>query len=150
MNQPILDFYEEYEFMSNFYDSPIIMPDGITYPTGEHAFQAHKYMPTKYPDWLKKRMEMAAMKDPGTAKSYGQGVRLDEPAWFTVRWDVMYTVVKRKFEQNFLLQELLLQTGDVYIEEGNCWGDIIWGVCDGKGFNWLGKILMQVRKELQQ
>ena len=39
--------------------------------------------------------------------------------------------------------------GEEYLEEGNTWHDTYWGVCNGKGKNKLGKILMQVREELK-
>ena len=33
--------------------------------------------------------------------------------------------------------------------EGNVWNDTFWGVCNGKGHNHLGKILMKVRDEIR-
>ena len=44
----------------------------------------------------------------------------------------------------------LLATGDAQLEEGNTWGDRIWGVYQGQGDNRLGKILMKVREELRR
>ena len=38
---------------------------------------------------------------------------------------------------------------DEYLEEGNNWGDKVWGTVNGEGENNLGKILMRVRKELR-
>ena len=43
----------------------------------------------------------------------------------------------------------MIETGDEYLEEGNTWGDRIWGTVNGKGQNNLGKILMRVREELR-
>lgn len=34
--------------------------------------------------------------------------------------------------------------------EGNTWNDTYWGVCNGIGDNNLGKLLMQVRDQLQE
>lgn len=39
----------------------------------------------------------------------------------------MKEIVIAKFEQNEGLQQKLLDTGDAYLEEGNTWGDRIWG-----------------------
>lgn len=39
---------------------------------------------------------------------------------------------------------------DEHLEEGNTWGDTIWGTVDGVGENRLGKILMRVRDELNE
>lgn len=43
----------------------------------------------------------------------------------------------------------MLATGDAYLEEGNTWGDRIWGTVNGSGANRLGVILMQIRAELK-
>ena len=67
-----------------------------------------------------------------------------------VKDKVMYEIVLAKFTQNPDLKEKLLATGDEYLEEGNTWGDTIWGTVDGVGENRLGKILMRVRDELNE
>jgi predicted NAD-dependent protein-ADP-ribosyltransferase YbiA (DUF1768 family) len=54
-----------------------------------------------------------------------------------------------KFSRNYQLGDLLIETGDKYLEETNHWKDKIWGVCDGVGKNWLGKILMDVRTQIK-
>lgn len=61
----------------------------------------------------------------------------------------MLSLVRGKFQWPNL-QEKLLATGDAYLEEGNTWGDRIWGTVDGQGENRLGQILMQVREEARQ
>lgn len=70
--------------------------------------------------------------------------------WEDIKYDAMYNCVKAKFEQNPDLAEKLIATGDAYLEEGNTWGDRIWGTVNGIGQNHLGKILMRVRQELQE
>jgi len=57
--------------------------------------------------------------------------------------------VREKFKQEDLKQ-MLLDTGDQELVEGNTWNDTFWGVCRGEGQNNLGKILMKVRMELRQ
>ena len=86
--------------------------------------------------------------DPSTAKREGRRVTL-RPDWEEVKYQVMYEICCAKFTQNRELREILLATGDEYLEEGNTWGDRIWGTVNGQGNNWLGKILMQVREELK-
>jgi predicted NAD-dependent protein-ADP-ribosyltransferase YbiA (DUF1768 family) len=61
-----------------------------------------------------------------------------------------------KFSQHPELQNILLETGDTYIEENTTgWHDNIWGNCHCpkcqkiKGQNLLGKALMDVREVLQ-
>ena len=70
--------------------------------------------------------------------------------WEEVKDKVMYEIVLAKFTQNPDLKEKLLATGDESLEEGNTWGDTIWGTVDGVGENRLGKILMRVRDELNE
>ena len=47
----------------------------------------------------------------------------------------MYEIVLAKFTQNPDLKKKLLATGDEHLEEGNTWGDTIWGTVDGVGEN---------------
>jgi predicted NAD-dependent protein-ADP-ribosyltransferase YbiA (DUF1768 family) len=47
------------------------------------------------------------------------------------------------------LRAKLLATGDEFLVEGNHWGDTYWGVCNGKGRNMLGSLLMKVREEIK-
>ena len=91
---------------------------------------------------------MFAKLNPSEAKRLGRNVQL-RPDWETVKYDIMYEVCKAKFEQNDDLREMLLDTGDAYLEEGNTWNDRCWGTCRGVGENHLGKILMRIRDELQ-
>ena len=54
-----------------------------------------------------------------------------------------------KVYQNDDLADCLVDTGDQPLIEGNTWGDRFWGVCGGTGMNHLGRLLMEVREELQ-
>ena len=69
--------------------------------------------------------------------------------WDAVKTTYMYEIVKAKFMQNAELRIKLLETGNEHLEEGNTWGDRIWGTVNGVGQNRLGKILMRVREELR-
>lgn len=108
----------------------------------EAAFQAQK---CEFPE---KRKEFQKL-NPSKAKALGRKVTLRED-WDEVKTDVMEGIVRNKFTQNPDLGRKLVETGDAYLEEGNWWGDKIWGVCDGVGENRLGKILMKVREELKK
>lgn len=133
----ITSFSGKYEFLSNFYYSPVTY-EGITYPTVEHAFQAAKTFD------VTERRRISEMKTPGMAKRAGRRVLLRED-WEAVKFDIMKTLVTQKFEDE-KLKQLLLDTGDEELVEGNTWHDTCWGVCNGVGQNNLGKILMSVRK----
>lgn len=135
---PIINFFRnEYEFLSNMYESPI-QYGGFTYRNAEAAFQAQK---TIVHDALFENMIGIA------AKKHGRKVAL-RPDWEKIKLDVMYKVVYEKFNQDKNLKAMLIKTGNTELIEGNFWGDTFWGICDGVGENNLGKILMRVRKEL--
>lgn len=67
--------------------------------------------------------------------------------WEQVKDDIMLELLRIKFNQE-PLKVLLLSTKEAELIEGNTWGDVYWGVCNGIGQNKLGKLLMQVRSEL--
>lgn len=66
-----------------------------------------------------------------------------------IKLQVMEKALRLKF-QNPELRKKLIATGDKELVEGNPWGDRYWGVCNGSGKNKLGKLLMKIRKELQE
>ncbi len=133
----ISSFRDEYFFLSNFYPVEIKL-DGIVYPNAETAFQAQKTMD------VEERRKFSMLKNPVQAKRLGRKVKLRDD-WEEVKLDIMTEIVSQKFLQHPHLIEMLLQTGDEELIEGNKWGDRFWGVCKGKGENHLGKILMKIR-----
>lgn len=132
-------------FLSNFHPSPILL-DGIRYPTVEHAFQA-----SKTNDVLE-RTRIAQAATPAEAKALGRQVSLAR-GWDVTKEGRMRELVRRKFEDRALAMRLL-ETGDAELIEGNTWGDEVWGAVwrDGAwhGGNLLGKILVEVRKEVRE
>lgn len=133
-------FRGEYAFLSNFYPSPVEW-DGVTYPTIEHAYQAAKTVTPL------ERLRLEGCSTPGKAKRLGKTVTM-RVGWEDMKQSVMQDLIQQKF-RNPKLRELLLATGDKMLVEGNDWGDTYWGVCNGKGHNWLGRILMGVRSAIQ-
>ena len=142
----IFGFFDEYRFLSNFQDAPLLLQgqyaDGIRYPTSEHAYMAQKTRD------LVERQRIAALPRPSMAKDEGQLIVL-RADWETYKQHAMLAAIRAKFRQNPELAQRLLATHLLYLEETNNWGDQYWGVVDGVGLNMLGKILMQVRMELQ-
>ena len=61
----------------------------------------------------------------------------------------MYSLVWEKFSTHEHLRNLLLETGDQELIEGNTWGDTYWGTCNGVGENHFGKFLMNIRDLFQ-
>ena len=96
----------------------------------------------------KQKIQLFSQASPSEAKAAGRKIDLRSD-WEEVKDKVMYEIVLAKFTQNPDLKKKLLATGDEHLEEGNTWGDTIWGTVDGVGENRLGKILMRVRDELK-
>jgi len=134
-------FRNEYFFLSNFYEAPITYC-GITYKNNEAAFQAQK---------CESRDEQMRFADlsPSDAKRLGRRVELRED-WEDIKISIMREIVSAKFDQNPDLAKKLIETDDEYLEEGNNWGDRIWGTVDGKGANNLGRILMEERERQKE
>jgi len=139
MKTVIDSFRGEFGFLSNFYEASIYV-DGERYKSVEHAYQAAKTL-----DPWSKRLVREAL-TPGQAKKLGQSVTI-RPDWDAVKVELMKEFVRKKFENPFL-RPLLVATGDAELVEANTWNDVFWGVCRGTGENWLGRILMQVRDEV--
>lgn len=137
--QPDLGFQGRLWFCSNFAPSPMAYR-GYHCPTAEHAFQLCK---TTDPQ---QRAHVAAAKTPGDAKRRGRQVDL-RSGWERMKRDRMRSVVRAKFRQNPDLLEQLVATAGVELVEHNSWGDTTWGKVNGRGDNWLGQILMDLRQE---
>ncbi len=137
----ITSFQGQYRFLSNAWPVDVEM-EGIVYPTVEHAYQAAKTAD------VKQRRRIAAMLTPEQAQEAGRALPLPD-GWDKTKFVVMEQLVRQKFVRYRDLAELLLETGDAYLENNNNTTDTVWGVFDGVGENRLGKILMTVRDELR-
>jgi len=138
----ILEFKGNYRFLSNFYQCRFVW-NTVLWHSSEAAYQASKS--NNFQDWLYIRTL-----NPGEAKRYGKHITL-RPDWEQVKYSMMWNIVREKFKQNPDLLKWPKATGTSELEEGNNWGDRIWGICppgSHNGDNYLGKILMQVRNEL--
>lgn len=138
----IEEFKGEYRWLSNFAPVDIKWENDIVYPSVEHFFVSWKtnHVPTK--------RKIAGMEHPAQAKKYGQ--KLDLPDnWEQMKDMVMMIGLIEKFQQE-PYKTKLLETNDEVIQEGNWWGDTYWGIDlkTGEGQNKLGKMIMEVRDEL--
>ena len=140
-NNPIDSFRGEHAFLSNFYPSPIVY-EGRHYPTVEHAYQAAKTVIAEEKEIIQQ------IPRPGPAKRAGRRVTLRKD-WESIKIRVMDQLIKEKFKPGSQFTRRLLDTGDLPLQEGNTWGDTYWGICNEKGHNHLGKILMKRRHELR-
>ena len=85
----------------------------------------------------------------------GRSVKL-RPDWEQSKYQIMKEGLTLKFLTHKDLADKLLATGDAWLIEGNYWHDNTWGDCqcprcitiDGK--NWLGTLLMDIRRSLRK
>lgn len=134
-------FTGDHRFLSNFYPCSIKF-DGNWYESVEHSYQAAKTLDKS--DRAKFRKGIKAFE----AKRLGKKVKLRSD-WEKVKFKIMEELIQFKFSTDNDLKKRLLETGQEELIEGNDWGDTIWGKCNGKGQNHLGKILMKVRNGFQ-
>lgn len=139
-------FWGKYRFLSNFYTSPFKYKNKV-YKTVEHAYQALKLADKD--DREKVRLAMS----PGEAKKLGRRYTSRDD-FEDVKVKIMYRMVYEKFKQNEELADRLLATEEMKLVEGNTWHDNFWGDCQCmkceiiEGQNYLGRVLMKVRKRL--
>ena len=139
----IKEFSDENRWLSNFAKVSITY-NRYTYNSVEAAYQAQKY---NNPDW--KRFCADPKNTPGLIKKSSRFIKLVEN-WEDIKVQVMEELLVLKFKQE-PYKTLLKNTGNVYIQEGNYWGDKFWGVClkTNKGENTLGKLIMEKRAKLR-
>lgn len=140
----IAEFQGKYRFLSNFYTPSCVRCDmGILYGSTEAAYQASKFLDRKI-------REQFVPLEPYPSKKLAKKLKKEgllRKDWEQVNIGIMRELLKQKFADP-VLRKALLETGDEELVEGNWWDDTFWGVCNGVGENHLGKLLMELRKEL--
>jgi ribA/ribD-fused uncharacterized protein len=118
---------------------------GRSYASVEHAYMSAKSDDPMWKDYCANPNISAS-----DAKREGKKVQL-VPDWELIKFSVMKDCLRAKFlQEQFKIK--LIATGNQNIQEGNWWGDRVWGV-DLKenpnvGENHLGRLLMKIREEL--
>lgn len=138
----IKGFGGQYRWLSNFYPCKIEWQNGI-YQSVEHAYQAAKCDDIEDRKRFQEEANILAV----DAKKLGSKVKLRKDWNEEVRLKTMEELLRLKFAHPSFKQKLL-DTNDCYIEETNYWGDTFWGVCNNEGTNYLGKLIMIIRKDL--
>ena len=141
----IISFDKQYFFLSNYsmYTTPY---NGLNFTNSEAAFHAQKSLDENE----RKKFELLK---PNDSKRLGRSINLRDD-WEEVKDNIMYEIVKSKFDNNSDIKKKLLDTGNRELYEGNTWNDKYWGVVkEGNnliGKNTLGKILMKLREEYKK
>jgi len=138
----IKEFQNEYRWLSNFAPVDIVL-NGRIFSSVEHA-----YMSEKSDDLSWKETCANSLYTAGQIKKLSGGIVL-KSGWDDIKLSVMERCLRQKFNQN-PYKAKLMKTKYEHIQEGNMWNDKFWGVClkTGKGENNLGKLIMQIREEL--
>jgi N-glycosidase YbiA len=168
MNPNTIAFYRAnerpYGAFSNLYRREVVI-DGQIFPTGEHAYQWLKPRDARVRDWLMAApapslIALAAhvlpSDQPDPAEIMGRTADAllgfhTRPGWSRLRYPWMLTCLREKFRQHADLRELLLATGECQIVEAGRIDDDAgrrWGIVNGRGQNYLGRMLMRVRGEM--
>jgi ribA/ribD-fused uncharacterized protein len=136
----IAEFKGVHRWLSNFAIAPVVY-EGMLFPTVEHAYQTAKTL-----DW-DAREEIRKAYSSGKAKQMGKRVQI-RGDWDEVKLHVMEILLRQKFAVE-PYRSALISTGNAELIEGNWWNDHYWGVCRGVGENHLGRLIMEIRAELQ-
>lgn len=140
---PILFRYRKeidiYPCFSNFYPARLIYKSK-PFRTNEHAYQASKTIIQEEINGI------ANAPTPYQAMKLGRKCTMRK-GWKDMKIEVMDNIVICKFTQNEDLRQILLSTGERELVEWAPW-DAFWGNGrDGKGLNWLGRLLMRTRDQ---
>lgn len=134
-------FEDEYFFLSNMYPLQFTVKE-VKYTSSESYYQARKA--SNLNDFLK-----IANSKPFVSKQLGRKVKIVKN-WNDIRIKVMEEALYYKFNSSLELREKLISTSNLPLVEDNTWNDKFWGVCNGKGENNLGKLLMELREKIKE
>ena len=139
----IKGFFYEYRWLSNYHICPV-MYEEVIYPSSENAYQAAKTNDLP----LRKIFTEITPKE---SKKLGNKIGIPEK-WNDIRYQVMYDILYDKFTRNEDLKQMLIKTGNKYLEETVYWSDIYWAkhYKTGIGESKLGEILMKIREKINQ
>ena len=150
-------FSGRWSFLSNFYPCKIEF-QGITYPSNEHYYVAMKVGGDQMIDGQFCTMNdcremISKISTSGKVKRFGRTKIKVRKDWDDIKLKVMEYGLREKFKHENL-REMLLQTGDEKLVEGNWWHDVYFGSCScpkcgNNGQNHLGKLLMKIRDEIK-
>lgn len=120
--------------------------EGIIYPSTEHAYQASKFPEKEI------REEIAKLPKPFQTKKVAEMATLSDDWHTSIKFEIMEIILLEKFKIPELRQ-LLLDTKEEDLIEGNTWHDNCWGTCTcnkcgNKGENHLGRLLMKIREKI--
>lgn len=161
-DRDVLEFQGQDRIASNMHPTQVMWGDEIT-PPRIWKYVEVPYVLAKTTDRAARERVIAAYEEaertkPGSApymlKKIGRSLPL-RPDWETRKVPLMRGLVRDRIRRDPAFARWLLGTGNGHIQEGNRWGDTVWGVAlvdipargirAGQGRNELGKIYMEER-----
>lgn len=138
-------FYEhEFYVLSNFSAFQIEWR-GKLFPTSEHAYQSEKFAAEQHKEMIRKA--------PSAHEAFKRAELLKDmvrPDWPLIRIKIMKAILTAKVSQHKYVYRKLMETGDRLLIE-NSWRDSFWGWGPNKtGANQLGRLWMEIRKDLRE
>jgi hypothetical protein len=140
-------FFGSYRFLSNFWPAKVFLDD-VEYSSVELAYQAAKWKP-EHREYFQTCSELEAIKYNEENKPHDACTKEE---WTKKKLGIMTNLVTQKFDPKLNPEnyQKLLDTDEKLLEEMNWWNDLYWGTNNkGEGENHLGKLLMEVRKNLK-
>jgi ribA/ribD-fused uncharacterized protein len=141
-NDPVFFYEHEFYVFSNF-SSFMLEWKGKLWPTSEHAYHSEKFEDESMKEEIRNaRSAHAALKYAEANKDKRK------ENWDEIKLQVMKEILHAKVEQHPYVLKKLLESGDRELIEDS-WRDSYWGWGPDKdGENHLGKLWMEVRKEV--
>ena|ERR1035437_8914639 len=158
-DKEVKGFFGPYRFLSNFWLAKVFLDD-VEYSSVELAYQSAKWKP-EHREYFQTCSELEAIKynvkeiiysTPESNVPIRANGTIEQNEWRANRLGIMTDLVTQKFDPklNHENYKLLLDTGQMQLEEMNWWNDLYWGTNkEGEGKNNLGKLLMKVRDSLK-
>jgi len=145
-NEEVAEFFLDKWYVFDSYAPFQIEWKEKIWPTAEHAYQAAHFFETK-PDLAE---QVRLQRSPRLADEFANSHSADDdPNWKNMRLKVMEEICLLKLKQHKLIQDTLLESGDLRLVESNP-NDYFWGNgADDSGENHLGMIWMKLRRELR-
>ncbi len=116
---------------------------GKKFKTVWHCFYYQKFKNTDR-EWAKKIQNTDSILQVQTMGDFKSGSHEYDPEWNDKQINVMTKILKKRFENENLLSDLMKTKKSLLGENSE---DKLWGYKKGTGNNMIGKILMEIRQE---
>lgn len=152
-NRTVYFYEQDFYVLSNF-SSFMVSIWGLLFNTSEHAYHWAKFMPDPeygYAGQSSIQREIALSRSAHDAFKLGEKFKpYRHPQWDSIKVETMRAILRAKVQQHEYVKRKLLDTGERTLIEDS-WRDDFWGWGPNKdGQNWLGKLWMEIRDDVQQ